>query len=116
MNPKVQEALENFSRELQPKLQGIEQKLVEQENKTEEKCFDQARDDADAFARCMSKSVKKLERAGKDFGFRLAFFQNQTFKCFTEVNNGRGTVEDCKAAGRANIESYIDRLYKDISN
>lgn len=80
----------------------------------ESDCFTSAKDDSDKFVKCMTSSMKKLEKEEKRLEYKMAFFQVKTAECFRNAGNNTGEVQKCKETGKAEIDKYFTDFINNI--
>jgi len=107
--------LQGFFGELQHLMAGKDQTILENLSRIESNCFSSAGDDSDRFVKCMTASMKKLNKEEKKFEFRMAFFQYQTAKCFEKSGGDPQAIEKCKTTARQNLEDYFNMFVKGLN-
>ena len=80
----------------------------------ENDCFTSAKDDSDKFVKCMTSSMKKLEKEEKRLEYKMAFFQVKTAECFRNAGTNAAEIQKCKENGKADIDKYFNDFINNI--
>jgi hypothetical protein len=99
--------LQNFIPEIEQSLGNKDRTLMELLGGMEQNCFSQAGDDMDRFVKCMSSSMKKINKEDKKFEFRMAFFQMKTSECFKNNYGNADGLNKCKTQAKQNLDNYF---------
>lgn len=105
--------LEKFSEELQAFIAPTEKKIITALEDIEKRCMDNSREDADRYAECMTKNLKRIEKEENRFQYRIGFMQHRLHECLNRQDPIKNS-EFCKSEAKASLEKYIDDLIKNI--
>ena len=108
-----EQKLSAFTNDIQSSVAGKDQMIMEQLVKNENECYTSAGNDSEKFVKCMTNTMKKLEKEEKRFEFRMAFFQAKTAECFKNSTNDQ-SLDKCKSDALKSLESYFNDFIKNI--
>jgi len=108
-----EQKLSSFSSEIQNSVAGKDQVIMEQLVRNENECYNSAGNDSEKFVKCMTNTMKKLEKEEKRFEFRMAFFQARTAECFKDATDDQA-INKCKTDALKNLDSYFVDFMKNI--
>ena len=110
MDNRVQEVMENMSKNLGKDLEAIEPTANMKLHMTLENCYNKSGDNADRFASCMQNSQKKISDIMESFQLKMLFLSRNAQKCIQDGND----VGKCSDNVTAMSKSVIQNLLKDI--
>ena len=102
--------LEVFSKEIGNQITGYQGRVMTILSESEKKCIKDSGTNADKFVDCMLKTSKKLAKQQKMLEFRLAFFQQETFNCFSEQSKAAKNYAECKQSSKKKLDDYFKRF------
>jgi hypothetical protein len=89
-------------------------------NSKEERCFGDAGDSADSFAKCMLKEEKIFKKASKEFDVKMMFVQRRLFGCLEGAARGgslnQSAVDECKHRSRQDLAELVDNFFRRVKH
>ena len=95
----------------------LHHRIAEKDKKTYKKiadqetvCYENSKDDMDAYVKCMKKLGKSIDYHEKMLNFKTEFVRRKAIECFHHKIEKDQDLESCKQEAKTQVEKFIQEF------